>query len=179
VSVVSGPTGTTSERTPTFTFSGSDAVGPVTFKCSIDTGAPNFSPCSGPGNSDTPSSPLSDGSYTFRVQATDGAGNSSVATRSFTVQTPSSPPPAAPDTTITKGPKKKTKKRKPKFKFTSTQAGSTFQCKLDRRAFVPCSSPFVPSVKLPPGKHVLKVQAIGPTGIADGTPAVRKFKVLG
>jgi hypothetical protein len=36
----------------------------------------------------------------------------------------------------------------------------------------------VPSVKLKPGKHVLKVQAIGPTGIA-GTPAVRKFKVLG
>ena len=180
VSVNSGPTGTITDKTPTFTFSASDAVGPVTFKCSIDTGATNFSACSGPGNSDTPSSPLSDASYTFRVQATDGAGNSAVATRSFTVQTPSTPinpPPAAPDTTITKGPKK-TKKRKPKFKFTSSQAGSTFQCRLDRGPFAPCSSPFVPSVKLKPGKHVLKVQAIGPTGIA-GAAAVRKFKVLG
>jgi len=34
-------------------------------------------------------------------------------------------------------------------------------------------------VKLLPGKHVLKVQAIGPTGIADPNPAVRKFKVTG
>jgi hypothetical protein len=182
VSVTSGPTGTISDKQPTFTFSASDAVGPITFKCSIDTGAASFGACSGPGNSDAPSSPLADGSYTFRVQATDKAGNSAVAARSFTVQTPSTPvnpTPAAPETTITKGPKKKTKKRKPKFKFTSTQAGSTFQCKLDRGAFVPCGSPFVPSVKLRPGKHVLKVQAIGPTGIADGTPAVRKFKVLG
>ena len=78
----------------------------------------------------------------------------------------------------TKGPKK-TRKRKPKFKFTASQAGSTFQCKLDRAAFTSCNSPFVPSVKLRPGKHVLKVQAIGPTGIADGTPAVKKFKVVG
>jgi hypothetical protein len=37
----------------------------------------------------------------------------------------------------------------------------------------------VPSVKLLPGKHVLKVQATGPTGTPDGTPAVRKFKVIG
>jgi Bacterial Ig-like domain len=179
VSVDSGPTGSTTEKTPTFTFSGSDAVGPITFKCSIDTGTANFSACSGPGNSDTASSPLPDGSYTFRVQATDRAANSAVATRSFAVQTPTSPPPTAPDTTITKGPKKKTHKRKPKFQFTSSQAGSTFQCRLDRGAFKPCTAPFVPSVKLKPGKHVLKVQAIGPTGIADGTPAVRKFKVLG
>lgn len=178
VSVDSGPTGTTTNKTPTFTFSATDAVGPVTFKCSIDTGSANFSACSGPSTSDKPSSPLADGSYTFRVQATDAAGNSAVATRSFAVQTPSTPPAAAPDTTITKGPKK-TRKRKPKFKFTASQAGSTFQCKLDRGAFTACSSPFVPSVKLLPGKHVLKVQAIGPTGIADGTPAVRKFKVLG
>jgi hypothetical protein len=178
VSVDSGPTGTTTNKTPTFTFSATDAVGPVTFKCSIDTGTASFSACSGPSTSDKPSSPLADGSYTFRVQATDAAGNSAVATRSFAVQTPSTPPAAAPDTTITKGPKK-TRKRKPKFKFTASQAGSTFQCKLDRGAFTPCSSPFVPSVKLLPGKHVLKVQGIGPTGIADGTPAVRKFKVLG
>jgi hypothetical protein len=178
VSVDSGPTGTTQNKTPTFTFSATDAVGPITYKCSIDTGTPNFGACSGPGTSHTPTTPLGDGSYTFRVQATDGAGNSAVATRSFSVQTPSPPTPAAPNTTITKGPKK-TRKGKPKFQFTSDQAGSSFQCRLDRGAFVSCASPFVPASKLRPGKHVLKVQAIGPTGIADGTPAVKKFKVLG
>ncbi len=139
VSVDSGPTGTTTDQTPTFTFSGSDAIGPVTFQCSIDTGTPSFRACSGPGNSDTPASPLADGSYTFRVQATDAAGNSSVATRAFSVQTPK-PRPQPPDTTITKGPKK-TQKTRPKFKFTSTDPAATFQCKLDKGKFAPARRP--------------------------------------
>ena len=91
VSVTSGPTGTTTDTTPTFAFNATDAVGPITFRCSIDTGTPSFRACSGPGNSDTPSSPLAAGAHTFRVEATDGAGNSAVATRSFTVQIPQPP----------------------------------------------------------------------------------------
>jgi hypothetical protein len=174
VSVTGGPTGATTDTTPTFTFSATDTVGPVTVACSIDTGAASFRACSGPGNSDTPSSPLSAGSHTFRVQATDAAGNTATAARDFTVQIPQ--PPAPPDTAITKGPKKKTTKRRPKFKFTSTQAGSTFQCKLDKGPFAPCTSPFVPP-KLSLGKHVLKVKAIGPTGVADPSVAIRKFTV--
>jgi hypothetical protein len=98
-----------------------------------------------------------------------------VANRSFTVQVAN---PSAPDTAITKGPKKKTTKRRPKFKFTASQAGSTFQCRLDKGAFASCTSPFLPPAKLTLGKHVLRVQAIGPTGIADPAPAVRKFKVV-
>ncbi len=174
VSIDSGPTGTTADASPTFTFSGTDAHGPVTFLCSIDSGTASFGLCSGPGNADTPSSPLADGAHVFRARASDAAGNSAIATRSFTVQTPKPP---APETSITKGPKKKTRKRRPKFKFTSTQAGSTFQCKLDKRRFAPCSSPFV-SPKLKLGKHRLKVRAIGPTGMPDPAPAVRKFKVI-
>jgi hypothetical protein len=145
----------------------------VTFLCSIDTGSPSFGACSGPGNSDTPGSPLVPGNHVFRVQGTDAASNSTTATRSFAVQ-----PPAAPDTAITKGPKKKTTKRRPKFKFTSSQAGSTFQCKLDDGPFAPCKSPFLPPRKLRLGKHVLKVQAVGPTGVTDPAPAVKKFKVI-
>ncbi len=176
VTVDGGPTGTTTDTSPTFTFSATDAVGPIIFQCSIDTGTASFGACSGPGNSDTPTSPLGAGSHTFRVQATDAAGNSATATRSFTVQVPQ--PPAPPETAITKGPKKKTTKRRPKFKFSSSQEGSTFQCKLDKGQFAPCTSPFVPSRKLGLGKHVLKVRAIGPTGVADTAPAVKKFKVI-
>jgi hypothetical protein len=176
VSVDSGPTGTTTEQTPTFTFSGSDAVGPVTFRCSIDAGTPSFRACSGPGDSDTPSSPLSEGSYAFRVQASDAAGNSAVATRAFTVQVPQPPPPVSPpDTTITKGPKK-TRKARPKFKFTSTDPNATFQCKLDKGKFRACASPFK-TPKLRPGKHKLQVRAVGAGG-TDASPAVRKFRVL-
>jgi hypothetical protein len=176
VSVDSGPTGTTSDQTPTFTFSGSDSIGPVTFQCSIDTGAASFRTCSGPANSDTPASPLADGSYAFRVRGTDGVGNSAVATRPFSVQTPQQPTPVSPpETTITKGPKK-TRKARPKFRFTSTEPGATFRCKLDKRQFAACSSPFT-TPKLRPGKHKLQVVAVG-VGGADPTPALRKLRVL-
>ena len=177
VSVDSGPSGTITDQSPTFTFSGSDSVGPVAFRCSIDTGAPSFRACSGPGNSDTPTSPLADGSYTFRVQATDGAGNASVATRSFSVETPKPPPTPTPppETTITKGPKK-TRKARPKFRFSSTDPAATFECKLDKRKFTPCTSPFT-TPKLRPGKHKLQVRAVGAGG-TDANPAVRKFRIL-
>jgi len=177
VSVSSGPTGTTSDQMPTFTFSATDALA-ITFQCSIDVGTPSFRACSGPGNSDTPASPLANGSHVFRVRAIDAVGNSAVATRSFSVDTSKPASPVAPETTITKGPKKKTTKRRPKFKFTSDQAGATFQCKLDRGHFDACTSPYRPPLKLRPGKHVLRVQAVGPTGLVDPAPAVRKFKVL-
>jgi hypothetical protein len=91
-----------------------------------------------------------------------------VATRSFSVKGP-------PETTITKGPKK-TRKLRPKFKFTSTDSDATFECKLDKGQFASCASPFR-TPKLKPGKHKLKVRAIGAGG-TDGTPAVRKFRVL-
>lgn len=82
-----------------------------------------------------------------------------------------------PDTKIVKGPPKKTHKTTVKFKFTATEAGSTFQCKLDRKPFKPCSSP-KKYKKLKPGKHVFKVRAIDKAGNVDPTPAKRAFTVL-
>jgi len=82
-----------------------------------------------------------------------------------------------PDTKILKGPPKKTHKRTVKFKFASTEAGSSFQCKLDRKPFKPCSSP-KKYKKLKPGKHVFKVRAIDKAGNVDPTPAKRSFKIL-
>ncbi len=176
VTIDSGPTGTIADASPTFTFSGTDAHGPVSFLCSIDSGTASFGQCSGPGNGDTPGGLLADGSYTFRARGRDAAGNSSVATRSFTVAVPKPPPtPTPPETRIKKGPKK-TRKARPKFKFTSTDPNATFKCKLDKRKFVACRSPFR-TPKLRPGKHKLKVRAIG-VGGTDATPAVRKFRVL-
>ena len=81
VSVIGGP-GLTNDPTPSFTFSASDPATPIpslpiSFECSIDTGTPDFGACHGPGTTNTPPSPLSDGFYTFRVRATDAAGNTS------------------------------------------------------------------------------------------------------
>ncbi|HEU5254319.1 MAG TPA: CSLREA domain-containing protein [Solirubrobacterales bacterium] len=82
-----------------------------------------------------------------------------------------------PDTRILKGPPKKTHKTTVKFRFSSTEAGSTFQCKLDRKPFKKCASP-KKYKKLKPGKHVFKVRAIDKAGNVDPTPAKRKFTVL-
>jgi hypothetical protein len=89
----------------------------------------------------------------------------------------SEPPDGAPNTEITKGPKKKTTKRKAKFKFESTESGSTFECKLDKKPFKPCESPFRKKVKAGK-KHKFKVRAVDADGNVDATPAKLKWKVL-
>lgn len=81
----------------------------------------------------------------------------------------------APQTTFTKKPKKKVTSKKVKFKF-SSEAGATFQCKRDKKAYKACTSPFRWKVK--PGKHVLLVRAVDFAGNADATPARYKFKRL-
>jgi hypothetical protein len=82
-----------------------------------------------------------------------------------------------PETTITKKPNDKSSKRKAKYRFTSDEAGSTFECKLDREKFKACSSPR--KFKVKPGKHKFQVRAIDSSGNVDPTPAKDRFKVLG
>ncbi|HET7485217.1 MAG TPA: hypothetical protein VFJ64_07545 [Solirubrobacterales bacterium] len=70
--------------------------------------------------------------------------------------------------------KTKKKKAKVKFTFSSSVAGASFKCKLDKGSFAPCRSPKVYKVK--PGKHKFSVEAVGAGG-ADPTPATFSFKV--
>lgn len=79
-----------------------------------------------------------------------------------------------PDTTITKRPKDKTKKKTATFGFTSSIPGSTFECKLDDGAFQPCSSPH--TLKVGKGKHHFEVRATS-KGETDGSPATDDWKV--
>jgi hypothetical protein len=80
-----------------------------------------------------------------------------------------------PQTSITSHPKGKTRKRKARFAFTSSVAGSTFECSLDGRPFVACTSPDAFKVKL--RKHTFAVRARGPAGNADSTPATAVWRV--
>jgi hypothetical protein len=82
-----------------------------------------------------------------------------------------------PDTQITKQPKAKTTKTTAKFKFTSTEANSTFKCKLDKGAFEDCTSP-QKYRHLDPGKHKFQVVATDAAGNPDASPAKAKFKIL-
>jgi large repetitive protein len=79
-----------------------------------------------------------------------------------------------PETTITKAPKKRTRKAKAKFAFGSSVGGSTFECSLDGKPFVTCSSP--DKFKVKRGRHSFAVRAVGPLGNADTTPATAAWK---
>jgi hypothetical protein len=82
---------------------------------------------------------------------------------------------APPDTTITAGPKAKTKKKKATFEFTSTEPGSTFECSLNGAPFAACTSP--DEVKGKKGKNHFEVRATDVAGNADGSPATADWKV--
>lgn len=91
------------------------------------------------------------------------------------------PPPTPPDTTkpkltIKKAPKAKSTSTTAKFKFTSDEAGSSFQCKLDKGKFKKCASPKTYK-KLKPGKHTFKVKATDQAGNVSAV-VTRLFTVL-
>jgi hypothetical protein len=85
IDVTAGPSGRTSNATPTFAFSADEEA---TFECRVspaeDDPAP-FDACSGPAGTHTIGNPLEDGDYTFEVRATDLAGNAATESRSFQV----------------------------------------------------------------------------------------------
>ena len=97
--------------------------------------------------------------------------------------------PTAPETTISKGPKKKvtTKGRKAPvtFRFSSSAAGATFECALVKKAkkgkktpkpkFKSCTSPR--KLKLKPGKYSFSVRAVN-AGLTDPSPATASFRVV-
>jgi hypothetical protein len=82
----------------------------------------------------------------------------------------------APETTIDKRPKRKSSKRKATFRFSSNEAGATFQCKLDKKPFAPCISPKTYK-KLKPRKHKFSVFATDAAGNADASGIGVTFKV--
>ena len=103
----------------------------------------------------------------------------STATVSITVTCPNPPPSTdttAPNTTIKRHPPKRTRQRLAKFRFASTEAGSTFQCKVDKGPFRRCGAVFKRKVKV--GRHVIRVRARDAAGNLDKTPAVYRWRVL-
>ena len=83
----------------------------------------------------------------------------------------------APETTITKDAPNRTNKSRVKLKFVADEAGSSFECKVDRKPYKPCTSPKTLK-RLDEGKHKFKVHAIDAAGNVDPSPAKDKFKVV-
>lgn len=84
-----------------------------------------------------------------------------------------------PHTRITFAPAGKTRVRRPVFRFTDSteQAGTSFQCKVDRQGWRGCGSP-VKLKRLNAGKHVFMVRAINAVGEMEPAPQARKFKLV-
>lgn len=73
----------------------------------------------------------------------------------------------APSVKIDSGPKKKTKKAKAKFSFSSDDGKASFECSLDGKKFTPCSSPLKVKVKKArkkAKKHTFAVRAVDDNG---------------
>jgi hypothetical protein len=160
-----GPTGTTSSNSPTFGFTSSEPNS--TFECRLDGGA--WEPCNGGTKGYTS---LSDGEHTFRVRATDAVGltDPTEAVRTGTVDT------VTPDTSISSGPSGDTPSTTASFDFTATEAGATFECKLDGGAWESCTSGKTYS-GLGAGPHTFLVRATDAAGNADQSEAVRSWTV--
>jgi len=86
----------------------------------------------------------------------------------------------APLTRITFGPAAKTRSRRPVFRFidSTEQPNTSFYCRIDRKAWKACSSPYRLK-RLAPGKHVFAVKGKSFAGQPEKAPVSRRFKVVG
>lgn len=85
-----------------------------------------------------------------------------------------------PDTTITAGPKRRIRRSRGelvRLRFTSTEPGSTFECRIDLRPWNGCESPHM--LRAGRGRRAVAVRAIDAAGNVDATPATRSWRNLG
>jgi hypothetical protein len=187
--ITSGPEAITLATSASFAFSSNESG--VTYSCKVDGG--KWNRCKAP----KAYSSLLVAPHQFAVRATDKAGNvdTTPATWSWTIAAPppaeetpppaeETPPPAEeppadttpPDTSILSGPSGTTTATGAEFAFTATEAGSSFECRLDGGSFAACTSPKSYS-GLAVGSHAFSVRAKDAAGNVDATPATRSWTV--
>lgn len=161
VSITAGPSGETTARSATFEVASEPGS---TFQCAID--STTLTPCASP----VTYSALAIGNHTFRVTATDPAGNvSAQVTRTWTIRADNTPP----ETTITAAPSGVNTILEPTVEFTSNEAG-TFQCSLNGGPFIPCKSPRV-LAGLVDGAITFQVRAVDLAENIDPTAATASW----
>jgi hypothetical protein len=116
------------------------------------------------------------GDTTVTCSATDNSGNKATSTFTVTVVPPPPQDTTPPETTIDSGPSGTIKQNSATFAFSSSEASSTFQCKLDSAAFGACSSP-KKYTGLANGSHTFSVRATDAARNTDATPASRTWTV--
>jgi hypothetical protein len=154
--VTSTPANPTNQTSASFSFSDTEAG--VSFICQLDTSA--FAACTRPASY----SGLGQGTHTFSVKARDASGNlSTAAPYIWTIDTTAPPKP-----TIISAPANPTKQTSATFAFSDTDAGVTYICQLDTRAFAVCSNPTTYAGPLSAGSHQFVVRAQDAAGNLSG-----------
>lgn len=186
VAVIHGPHGSVpiNDPNPTWTFRGSEEG--VSFECSLvvrdDAPPETFGPCSGPGDSHSPDSPLADGSYTFSVRATDRAGNVQWPPSEYNVKIDT----VAPTTTVEDGPGggQAIADPAPVWEFDHDEGVSRTDCRVYRAGQAPaefshCSGQreHQPDPALADGDYVFEVRATDWAGNVEDPVVTRGFTV--
>nr|BAL55188.1 OmpA domain-containing protein [uncultured prokaryote] len=161
--LTSTPPASTDQTTATFAFAANELA---TFRCSVD-GAP-WQLCTSPFTV----SDLAIGPHTFRVTATDIAGNADLTPATYAWEIAL----ATPETTLTGTPAAVTNRTDATFSFIADDPTATFQCQLDSSTPIACTSPLTLDM-LSEGDHTFSVWAINPSGTADPTPATWTWTV--
>lgn len=172
--------GMTSDSTPNFhglagTAEGDDShVAVRVYPGTAATGSPVETlnaPVSGTTWSADAAPSLPDGTYAVEAHQSDEAGNSRLtAERTITVDT------TAPTTTIDSGPSGATNTTSATFAFHSSEAGSSFECRLDGAAWAGCSSPNAYN-GVASGAHMFQVRATDAVGNVEASPAARPWTI--
>jgi len=157
-SIDSGPADLSNDPSPAFAFSSNENG--ASFACKLDSG--EWASCTSPHGYDA----LADGVHGFQVRATDPAGNTDATPASYTWTVDT----VAPAATIDTGPPALGNSASASFGFTSSEAGSSFQCALDEAAFTACTSP-QQYTALGDGTHTFAVRATDAAGNTDATAA--------
>jgi hypothetical protein len=119
---------------------------------------------------------ICEGQLFFSNTQTDAFSSAGPFDMVFTVFVEPRPDTDPPKTTIIKKPPNRDDRSKVKFKFTSNEPGSTFECMIDKKLFKPCTSP--KKFKVRDGNHTFLVRAIDAAGNVDASPDKDKFRVV-
>jgi len=122
---------------------------------------------------------LADGEYEFEVRATDAAGNVQPVATAFPWTVDNSLLDATPpETAIVSRPSDPSASPIAAFTYSSSEAGSTFQCKLDGGNFNNCPATGISYSGLGDGARTFQVRAIDTSNNVDPTPAGYSFGIV-